>query len=502
VAPPDGPRSRFEVFYNWPGLIGVALIAVNVATALAVLIADLAFGVEYVGVLYALLALATLVGIAIACLGGWLGARRRRRGAPSAALEPWTLDLMRARDRRFALAGIVATVLLIGLFASATGQGVRYTESHEFCVNVCHAVMEPEGTAALHSPHANLDCVECHVGSTALHFARAKLNGVRQVWLVVTGDYARPIPVPVPDMLHADEMCERCHAREHWVGFKEKHYSYFAGDEDNTPHPVRMLMKVGGVRPGSGVGEGIHYHMLLDRKVEYVASDPQKAEMLWVRVTENDGAVRTYRRESGGSDEEVSGEPVHEMSCLDCHSRPAHQFRAPTQLMNELIAAGAVDRALPNVKVQGVALLEEAHPDRAAGLAAIDQKLREVYEEEHGRAPGDPAVAAASAALQRAWAENSFPHMRVSWQTYPNHLGHLDSPGCFRCHNDELTDDAGKTLFTNCTDCHIVLTQGEDGGVASVDFDHGVPFYHFTDDDTFESYEDCASCHNGGSDIY
>jgi hypothetical protein len=38
--------------------------------------------------------------------------------------------------------------------------------------------------------------------------------------------------------------------------------------------------------------------------------------------------------------------------------------------------------------------------------------------------------------------------------------------------------------------------------VREVDLERGEPYYHFTDDDTFEDYEDCASCHNGGSDIY
>jgi len=501
---PRGARFRLEVFYNWPGLLGLALIAVNVAVALVVLAADLLVGVEYVGVAYVLLGLATAFGIAIAALGGLLGLRRKRRGAPSRLLEPWTLDLMRSRDRRFALAGLVATVLLVGVFASATGQGVRYVESRQFCVNVCHAVMEPEGTAALHSPHANLACAECHVGSGAVHFARAKLNGMRQLWGVVSGRYERPIPVPVAGMLPAEELCESCHSRERWIGYKEKQLSYFAGDEENTPHPLRMLVKVGGVRPGSGRGEGIHYHMLLDRKVEYKASDAKKSEMLWVRVTDADGEVRTYRRDGEGSDEAIAGQPVHEMSCLDCHNRPAHQFRAPTSLMNELLAAGIVDRTLPAVKMKGVALLEESHPDRATALASIDQQMREFYEEEHGRPAGDPAVAAAIAAIQEAWAQNSFPHMKVSWQTYPNHNNHLDSAGCFRCHNDELTSDDGATIFTSCTDCHVVLAQGEDAAAAAavVDFERGIPFYHFTDEDTFESYEDCASCHNGGSDIY
>jgi nitrate/TMAO reductase-like tetraheme cytochrome c subunit len=501
MPPPEGTRFRLEVFYNWPGLLGLALIAVNVAAAVVVLVADLLVGVEYVGVVYALLALATLLGLAIACFGGLLGARRRRRGVPSRVLEPWTLDLMRARDRRFALAGLVATVLLAGVFASATGQGMRYMESREFCVNACHAVMEPEGTAALYSPHSQLECTECHVGSGAVHFARAKLNGMRQLWGVATRSYPRPIPVPVAGMLPADQLCERCHARDHWVGYKEKQYTYFAGDEENTAHPLRLLVKVGGMLPGSRRGEGIHYHMLLDRKVEFVTTDPQKSEILWVRVTEADGEVHTYRREEGGSEEDIAGKPIHVMSCLDCHSRPAHRFRAPTDLMNELLASGRVDPGLPSIKTQGVALLEQSYPDRATALASVDQQLRERYESD-GRPPGDASVAAAISAIQDAWQRNAFPRMKVDWRTYPNHIGHRDSAGCFRCHNDELMTETGETVFTDCRGCHLVLTQGDGFEAAPVDFEQGVPFFHFADEESFEQYEDCSSCHNGGSDIY
>jgi hypothetical protein len=502
--PPPSGRTRFrlEVFYNWPGLLGLALIAVNVAAALVVFVADLLIGVEYVGVVYALLGLATALGAAVAAFGGLLGLGRRRRGAASRLLEPWTFDLMRSRDRRFAFAGLVATVLLLGVFASATGQGVRYLESRDFCVNVCHAVMEPEGTAALHSPHANIACADCHVGSGAVHFARAKLNGMRQLWGVVSGSYPRPIPVPIPGMLPAGQVCEGCHARNHWIGYREKQYTYFAGDEQNTVHALRMLIKVGGLRPGSGRGEGIHYHMLLDRKVEYVAADPQKSEILWVRVTEADGEVRTYRREEEGSDEAISGKPVHVMGCLDCHNRPAHQFRAPTDLMNALMASGRVDSGLRSIKTKGVALLEEPYPDRATALASIDQQLRALYESGQERPPGDPAVATAIAAIQEVWALNTFPAMNVSWRAYPNHIGHRDSAGCFRCHNDELMTDSGETVFTDCKGCHLVLTQGNGFEASPVDFEQGIPFFHFADEESFEDYEDCSSCHNGGSDIY
>jgi hypothetical protein len=153
------------------------------------------------------------------------------------------------------------------------------------------------------------------------------------------------------------------------------------------------------------------------------------------------------------------------------------------------------------VKTKGAELLEEPDPDRATAPAARDQQLREFYEGEHGRAAGDPAVAAASGALQRAWAQNDVPHMKVSWQAYPQYNNHLDIRGCFRCHNDELAGDGGSHIFTSCSDCHVVLALGEEAPLAALDFERGVPFYHFGDGETFERYEGCASCHGGGSNI-
>ena len=49
-AQPSSGWARFhlEVLYNWPGLLGLALIAVNVAAALVVFTADLLGGAKLV----------------------------------------------------------------------------------------------------------------------------------------------------------------------------------------------------------------------------------------------------------------------------------------------------------------------------------------------------------------------------------------------------------------------------------------------------------------------
>jgi len=37
--------------------------------------------------------------------------------------------------------------------------------------------------------------------------------------------------------------------------------------------------------------------------------------------------------------------------------------------------------------------------------------------------------------VKRVYHQNFFPEMRVSWQAYPDNIGHKEFPGCFRCHD-------------------------------------------------------------------
>ncbi|GAH74088.1 unnamed protein product, partial [marine sediment metagenome] len=58
----------------------------------------------------------------------------------------------------YAFLGVMTLLLLTG--------GVytwEYTNSPDFCGNACHT-MPPEYTAYQTSPHARIDCVDCHLG--------------------------------------------------------------------------------------------------------------------------------------------------------------------------------------------------------------------------------------------------------------------------------------------------------------------------------------------------
>ncbi len=64
--------------------------------------------------------------------------------------------------------------------------------------------------------------------------------------------------------------------------------------------------------------------------------------------------------------------------------------------------------------------------------------------------------------MARIYLANVFPGMSVGWGTYPNHIGHTDSPGCFRCHDDLRTTPDDKTLSQDCDVCHELLAIEEE----------------------------------------
>ena len=65
-------------------------------------------------------------------------------------------------------------------------------------------------------------------------------------------------------------------------------------------------------------------------------------------------------------------------------------------------------------------------------------------------------VERAVAGAQKVFQRNVFPEMNVQFGTYPNNIGHMDFPGCFRCHDDSHKTSDGKTISQDCETCHAI----------------------------------------------
>jgi hypothetical protein len=51
---------------------------------------------------------------------------------------------------------------------------------------------------------------------------------------------------------------------------------------------------------------------------------------------------------------------------------------------------------------------------------------------------------------------NVFPEMNVSFGSYSNNIGHMDFPGCFRCHDDSHKSRDAKKISQDCETCHKI----------------------------------------------
>jgi formate-dependent nitrite reductase cytochrome c552 subunit len=151
------------------------------------------------------------------------------------------------------------------------------------------------------------------------------------------------------------------------------------------------------------------------------------------------------------------------MDCMDCHNRPTHTFQMPERAVNEAMAAGSISPALPFAKKQAMALLAVSYATRAEARERIPEYFENYYRQNH-----PDVYARERAAIERSgrgvlaiYNNNVFPHMRVTWGTYPNHLGHTDFPGCYRCHDAEHTSAGGKQITQDCNACHNLLAMDE-----------------------------------------
>jgi nitrate/TMAO reductase-like tetraheme cytochrome c subunit len=443
------------------------------------------FSNPYIGILTYLVAPGFLIiGLVMAALGAIL--RHRQIVKYSGPFPPLRIDLSRARDRRLFGFFLAGSVLFLLVAAIGSYQTYHYTESVQFCGQACHGVMKPELVTYLHSPHARIACAECHIGKGATWYVRSKLSGAYQVYATVANKYPRPIPTPVKNLRPAQETCEECHWPKKFVGNLERTYSYFLGDETNTPFTVRLLMKVGGGDPTHGPVGGIHWHMNVGNKIEYLAGDEARQKVPWVRVTDAQGVVTEFR--SPRFTNTVDEAAVRSMDCMDCHNRPAHRYETPNKAVNLAISLGKIDRSLPYIKTNAVDVLTRTYTNETQAVQNIATLLAARY-------PNDVRIRPVIDVVQQIYKDNFFPEMKANWQLYPDNIGHKDWPGCFRCHDGLHKTADGKRIIkaNDCNACHTILTQGNGKELEQLT-PNGQKFKHPGD----EVDGACNDCHTGG----
>jgi hypothetical protein len=457
-------RPIFYLGENPISLVGAVLTTSAAWTLLAFWAYEIVKGGPihpYTGIVFFLILPGIFVlGLILIPIGALLRRYRLLRQGKLPHVYP-AVDLRRPFLRRALVLIVFATFLNAAMLGIASYKGVEHMDSVEFCGQTCHTVMAPEYTAYLNSPHSRVPCVECHIGSGAPWFVRAKISGVRQLFAVNLKTYSRPIPSPVENLRPARETCEQCHWPQKFGGDKLRVRTRFTDDEKNTRLTTVLLLKIGGGRGGTGI-HGRH----LDEKerIHYVSTDPRRQVIPRVSYAADDGRQIEYAStEVKVTAEQLAAGERRAMDCMDCHNRPSHAFELPERAVDQSMAQNRISPSLPFAKKKSVELLRAEYPDRETAGRSIPAAFAEFYKTSYPEAyqTQRAVVEASGQQVAEIYLRNVFPAMKVTWGTYPNNIGHEDFLGCFRCHDGSHKSADGKVISDDCESCHTILAQEE-----------------------------------------
>lgn len=348
----------------------------------------------------------------------------------------------------FAIAGVLTLAVIYGSVEAWT-----YTNSSEFCGTTCHT-MPPQFSAYQRSPHARVQCVECHIGRDVFttQFTR-KAGDLRHVVLTITQDYEFPIHSRA--MRPARDSCEKCHFPEKFSDDSLREVRNYTG-EDNEVENTYLILKTGGGSLREGLGRGIHWH--IENEVYYLATDELEQNIPYVRAFDADGNMTEYYDiASGMTPNDVAGSVLEQMDCITCHNRITHEIPDPETAVGQALTKQLISPDLPEVYNQSVALLSASYPDQQAALTAMTS-LEDFYANNYPEvyAEQQEDVATAVTTLQDIYNQIVFQEQKIQWDTHPNNLGHKNDPGCFRCHDGKHLTGEEEAIRLECNLCHSV----------------------------------------------
>ncbi|PKN59347.1 MAG: cytochrome C [Deltaproteobacteria bacterium HGW-Deltaproteobacteria-14] len=456
-----------RLWSHWLSLVGVILTSI---AGLSLFISFI-IGVDNVyasAFLWLIMPGVFLFGLALIPIGLWRSrVRKRKGGAASEEVESVSRAvrelLARPLVRRRLLLVLGATLANVVILAAAGQAAISFMDTPKFCGTVCHEVMQPEYDAYLRSPHARVPCVDCHIGPGASFFVKSKLDGLRQVWGVITDDFSRPIPSPIHDLRPARDTCEECHWPARFTGNRVKFITHHEDDAESSPKVTTVMLKIGGEDRLHNRHTGIHWHVDPDIQVVYEALDDHRDSVGDIMVMRDGVPISVYK---------APGEPkpvveLRTMDCVDCHNRPTHIYdETPERAVDAALVSGELDRSVPWIRSLAVALLQRTDRAREGVEAAFEEDLAAAYDAEHAdEKPAPEVIKRSAAAIAALYLRNIYPKMKVQWDTYRSQLGHREIDGkelgCFRCHDESHTRQDGQTLSQDCDLCHELLSEDE-----------------------------------------
>ena len=140
--------------------------------------------------------------------------------------------------------------------------------------------------------------------------------------------------------------------------------------------------------------------------------------------------MTVYRKPGFKGDPDPAADPADGLHGLPQPARPPATTR-PNDAVDEALYLGRIDRTLPVDQAHGGRPPHAAYATKAEGERGSRTGLaQEVRRRARARTTPSPRCSA-------IYRTNFFPEMKADWSKYPENIGHLDCPGCFRCHDGQ-----------------------------------------------------------------
>jgi mono/diheme cytochrome c family protein len=388
--------------------------------------------------------------------------------------------------------GILTLILVAGGV-----YGWEYTNSPQFCGTTCHT-MPPQDTVYKQSPHAEVTCEECHIGRASFfNQLSRKSQGLHELYYMTFKLYEYPIRAKA--LRPARETCEKCHQPETFSDDSLRVLSRFGNDVGNTKSDIYLILKTGGGAKREGLGRGIHWHIV--NKVEYYATDKLGQNIPFVRVHNDDGTTTDYVDvESGFEASTLDESQLVEVDCVTCHNRVTHEFAFPEESIDIAMARGQISPEIPEIHKRAVAVLSVQYDSDEIASTALDA-LEEYYKGTDYYAGHEAQITSAIQTIKDIYNRTVFHDQKVDWTTHPNNLGHINSPGCFRCHDGKHLNAENEAIRLECNVCHSVpiVAEAQDF-VTNIEISRGLepeshrnPNWISLHNQVFD--QTCSSCH-------
>jgi hypothetical protein len=258
-------------------------------------------------------------------------------------------------------------------------------------------------------------------------------------------------------------------------------------------------MKTGPEYSALGLREGIHWHINPAVQIEYISENDKRETINYVRYTnKSTGEERIYSSpDIQVTDSMMTSSEMRTMDCIDCHNRPSHKYSSPTVYFDKAMIAGGISKDIPFIKKASMQILRGTFTDTDSAKIKIKDGLTDFYKTGYPDyyTSHTAIIDSAVTAVQKGYGQNTFPRMKVTYDAYPEHIGHLESNGCFRCHNGTFKSEKGNIISKDCNLCHTIVGQGNPSNMEYSTIKENLSFRHPVDIGTAWQESNCSECH-------